>query len=138
MTNDYSCAMWPAADIPCRDCHDSSNCTFYVAPCKAPKTVDVELNTCDHIMSRDLHAESHIIAWAAICSLAIVGVVVVATHVALSHHSFLQTMWIDAYRTAEFETFQRKIKIRANDLASELVNEYLIEERGKGKSIKTG
>ena len=31
---------------------------------------------------------------------------------------------------AEFETFKRKIKLRANDLAGQLVNEYLHEERG--------
>ena len=30
---------------------------------------------------------------------------------------------------AEFETFKRKIKLRANDLAGQLVNEYLHEER---------
>lgn len=32
---------------------------------------------------------------------------------------------------AEFAAFQRKIKLRADDLASELVNEFLIKERTK-------
>ena len=34
---------------------------------------------------------------------------------------------------AEFDAFKRKIKLRANDLASELVNEYLREERDQSE-----
>ena len=39
--------------------------------------------------------------------------------------SFCKENWFQA----EFETFKRKIRLRANDLAGQLVNEYLHEER---------
>merc|ERR1711935_828648 len=119
----YSCAFWPQANVPC------DNATFYVEPCKAPKTVDVELLTCDHKMNRDLHAQSHMLAWFGICSFALLGVFVFVMKKALSRHGYLQTMWISEYRKAEYDAFKRKIKLRANDLGSELVNEFLKEER---------
>ena len=37
---------------------------------------------------------------------------------------------------AEYDAFKRKIKLRANDLGSELVNEFLREERDDGKQSK--
>jgi len=121
--NVYSCAFWPDADVPC------DNETFYVEPCKAPETVDAELSTCDHLMNRDLHAQSHMIAWLGICSFGFLGVVALVMKKALSKHGYLQTKWIGEYRKAEYDAFKRKIKLRANDLGSELVNEFLREER---------
>ena len=88
----YSCAFWPQANVLC------DNSTFYVEPCKAPKTVDVELLTCDHKMNRDLHAQSHMLAWFGICSFALLGVFVFVMKKALSRHGYLQTMWISEYR----------------------------------------
>ena len=60
---------------------------------------DVTLDTCNHLHNRDLHAMSHIIAWAGIvlCGVALVFIFILTK--ATSKHSYLQTMWIGEYRT---------------------------------------
>ena len=85
-----SCAFWP--DGPC----DGE--TNYTEPCNAPKTIDVPLITCDHRINRDLHAESHAIAWMGIVGCGIIILFVFIMQRTFSKHSYLQTMWIREYR----------------------------------------
>lgn len=109
----YSCFRWPAENVPCTKDVSCSNtdayyvntsCTYYSAPCKAPKTIDVELDTCDHIMNRNLHAESHMLAWILISGGAIIGVTLFSIDLSLGKHSYLQTMWINEYRNVRVQT----------------------------------
>ena len=86
----FSCAFWPEGDC--------DNSTVFVEPCKAPKTVGVELDTCNAQYNRDLHATSHMIAWAGICMGGVLLVGVFVIQKSLSPYSYLQTMWVGEYR----------------------------------------
>ena len=57
----FSCAYWPDESVKC----STTNETF-AEPCRAPKTVDTELSTCEHTLARDLKSESHMLGWAII------------------------------------------------------------------------
>ena len=72
------------------------------------------------------------LGWALILACGAIVFAVVTIKTVLSPFSYLQTSWVAAYRKAELETFKRKMKLRANDLACELTNEFLVEERTKG------
>ena len=114
----YSCFKWPAENVPCTKdaiCTDTNSsfintgCIYYSAPCKAPKTLGVELDTCDHIMNRNLHAESHMLAWILISGGAVIGVILFSIDLALSKHSYLQTMWINEYRNVKISQLNKYI-----------------------------
>ena len=64
---------------------------------------------------------------------------------AMSKFSYYQDMWVKSYKKvyffessfiyyfkAEHDAFKRKLYLRAKDLAGELTNEFLIEERSRG------
>ena len=123
----YTCAYWPVG--PCDGANGTQN---YELPCRAPKTLDTDLTTCDHIAARNLKADSHMLGWLCILTCGAIVFIVVTIKNAQSPFSFLQTQWVAAYRKAELATFERKMKLRAHDLACELTNEFLVEERTKG------
>ena len=103
----FSCAYWPDKSVRC----STTNETF-AEPCRAPKTVDTELSTCEHTMARDLKSESHMLGWAIIlgsfnkldfkntqflgCGSIVLIAYIIKT--AKSPFSYLQTMWVNSYR----------------------------------------
>lgn len=74
---------------------------------------------------------SHMLAWLYIVGVGSAIFVVFTCDTASKSYSYYQSHWIDVYTAKEDEVLKRKMDLRANDLASELANEFLQEPRNK-------